>query len=138
MRSSHDLYLATITFLVQISMYPPPPPQYRGFHRRRAWICSSRGSTLLHCLSHRWDLPVLRYHEITVIYPYPFLVVIAQFFSCIIYINDCICILSGSPELYLFLIIYVIQKIGGNNSSLDSLKVMVNYHHHGKSRVITQ
>ena len=30
---------------------------------------------------HRWDLPVLRYHEILVIYPYPFLVIITQLFS---------------------------------------------------------
>ena len=47
---------------------------------------------------HRWDLPVLHYHEIMVIYPYPFLVVITQLFSCIIFINDCICILTGSPR----------------------------------------
>ena len=35
---------------------------------------------------HRWDLN-----------PYPFLVVITQLFSCIIFINDCICVLTGSP-----------------------------------------
>ena len=46
---------------------------------------------------HRWDLPVLHYHKIMVIYPYPFLVVITQLFSCTIFINDCICILTGSP-----------------------------------------
>ena len=49
------------------------------------------------CLKHIWDLPVLRYHKIMVIYPYPFLVVITQLFSCIIFNNDCICILTGSP-----------------------------------------
>ena len=32
-------------------------------------------------LQHRWDLPVLRYHKIMVIQPYPFLVVITQLFS---------------------------------------------------------
>ena len=37
---------------------------------------------------HRWDLPVLHYHKIMVIYPYPFLVVIIKLFSCIIFIND--------------------------------------------------
>ena len=47
--------------------------------------------------SHRWDLPVLHYHEIMVIYFYPFLVVITLLFSWIIFINDCICILTGSP-----------------------------------------
>ena len=30
---------------------------------------------------HRWELPVLHYHEIMVIYPYPFFVVTTQFFS---------------------------------------------------------
>ena len=45
-----------------------------------------------------WDLLVFCYHEIMVIYPYPFLVVINQFFSWIIFIPDCICILTGSPE----------------------------------------
>ena len=49
-------------------------------------------------VGHRWDLPVLRYHEIMVIYPYPFLVVITQLFSCIIFIHYCICILTGSPR----------------------------------------
>ena len=47
-------------------------------------------------VGHRWGLPVLRYHEIMVIYPYPFVVVITQLFSWIIFINDCICILTGS------------------------------------------
>ena len=46
---------------------------------------------------HRWDLLALRYHEMMVIYPYPFLLVINQLFSCIIFINDGICILTGSP-----------------------------------------
>ena len=47
--------------------------------------------------NHRWDLPVLHYHKIMVIYPYPFLVVMTQLFSWIIFINDCICVLTGSP-----------------------------------------
>ena len=33
--------------------------------------------------------------------------------------------------------IYVIQKIGGNEISPDSLNVMVNYHYHSEKRVIT-
>ena len=33
------------------------------------------------CVVHKWDLPVLHYHKIMVIYPYPFLVVITQLFS---------------------------------------------------------
>ena len=45
-----------------------------------------------------WDLPVLCYHEIMVIYPYPFLVAITQLFFWIIFINDCICILTSSPK----------------------------------------
>ena len=32
-------------------------------------------------LAHRWDLPVLHYHKIMIIYPYPFLVVITLLFS---------------------------------------------------------
>ena len=47
---------------------------------------------------HIWDLPILCYHKIMVIYPYPFLVVITLLFSWIIFINDCICILTGSPN----------------------------------------
>ena len=37
---------------------------------------SSAGSDVWRCscsLNHRWELPVLRYHKIMVIYPYPFL-----------------------------------------------------------------
>ena len=49
------------------------------------------------CVNHIWELPVLHYHKIMVIYPYPFLVVIIQLFSCIIFINGCICILTGLP-----------------------------------------
>ena len=45
---------------------------------------------------HRWELPVLHYHKIMGIYPYPFFVVINQLFSCIIFINGCICILNDS------------------------------------------
>ena len=46
---------------------------------------------------HRWELPVLHYHEIMVLYPYYFLVVITQLFTWIIFIHDCVCILTGSP-----------------------------------------
>ena len=35
-----------------------------------------------------------------------------------------------------FLIVYVKQKIGGNDNSPNSLSVMVNYHNHGENRVI--
>ena len=56
------------------------------------------------------ESPILHYHKIMVIYPYPFLVVTAQFFSWIIFINDCICILIGSPGYYFLMIVYVIQK----------------------------
>ena len=47
--------------------------------------------------THKWQLTFLRYHEIMVIYHYPFLVVITQLFSGIIFINDYICILTVSP-----------------------------------------
>ena len=30
-----------------------------------------------------------------------------------------------------FMIVYVIQKIGGNENSPSSLNIMVNYHYHG-------
>ena len=87
---------------------------------------------------HRWELPVLRYHKIMAIYPYPFLVVITQLIYWIIFINDCIFILTVSPRLYIFMIVYVIQKIRGNENSPDSLNVMVNYHYHGENRLITR
>ena len=48
--------------------------------------------------THRWDLPVLHYHKMMVIYPYPFLVIITLLFSCIIFVNDFICILTGSSR----------------------------------------
>ena len=35
------------------------------------------------------------------------------------------------------MIVYVIQKIGGNKNSPDSLKVMVNYHYHVENMLIT-
>ena len=47
---------------------------------------------LTHGQMHRWELTILRYRKIMVIYPYPFLVLIIQLFSYIIFINDCICI----------------------------------------------
>ena len=36
------------------------------------------------------------------------------------------------------MIIYVMQKIGGNENYPDSLNVMENYHYHDENRVITQ
>ena len=45
-----------------------------------------------------WELLVLHYNKIMVIYPYPFLMVIIQFFYWIIFTNDCICIITGSPR----------------------------------------
>ena len=86
--------------------------------------------------NHRRKLPVLHYHEIMIIGPYPFLMAITLLFSCIIFINDCISILTVSPGKYLFMIVYVIQEIGGNENSPDSLKVMVNYRYHSENRVI--
>ena len=35
------------------------------------------------------------------------------------------------------MIVYVIQEIGGNENSPDSLNVMLNYHYYGGNRVIT-
>ena len=46
---------------------------------------------------HKWELPVLHYKKIMIIHPYPFFVAMTQLFSCIIFINGCICILTGSP-----------------------------------------
>ena len=40
------------------------------------------------------------------------MVLITQLFSWIIFINDCICILTGSPGWYFFNIVYVVQKLG--------------------------
>ena len=39
-------------------------------------------------LLHRWELPILRFGKIMVVYPYPFLVVITLLFSWIIFINN--------------------------------------------------
>ena len=41
-----------------------------------------------------------------------FLVVITQLLSWIIFINDYVCILTGSPGYNFFMILYVIQKPG--------------------------
>ena len=49
------------------------------------------------CRNHRWELIVLYYHKIMVMEPYPFLVVINQLSLWIIFINDRIYILTGSP-----------------------------------------
>ena len=49
--------------------------------------------------------------------PLPFFMVIAQF---------------------LFMIFNVIQEIGDNENSPDSLNLMVNYHYQGENRVITR
>ena len=46
---------------------------------------------------YTWGLPVLYDDKIMLIYPYPFLVVINLFFSWVICINGCICILNGFP-----------------------------------------
>ena len=46
---------------------------------------------------HRRKLTVIRYQNIMVIFTYPFLVVITQLFSLIIFINDFTYILTGSP-----------------------------------------
>ena len=40
-------------------------------------------------------------------------------------------------EIIFFMIVYVIQEIGDNENSPNSLNVMVNYHYHGENRVIT-
>ena len=56
------------------------------------------GGTIFTPSVHIWELPVFYYNEIMVTYPYPFFLVINQLFSCIICTNDCICILTGSPD----------------------------------------
>ena len=89
-------------------------------------MAKSRGG-----VQHRQKLPVLHYEKLLVIYPYTFLVVITQLFSWIFFNNDCICILTGSPVYYLFMIMYFIQKIGGNANSIGSLNLMVNCNYHG-------
>ena len=45
---------------------------------------------------NRWGFPVLLYHKIMAGHPYPVLVLINLLFSCIICINVCIFILTGS------------------------------------------
>ena len=53
-------------------------------------------------------------------------------------INDCICIITGSPRKHLFMVVYVIQEIGGNENSPYSINAMVNYHYHGENMVTTR
>ena len=36
------------------------------------------------------------------------------------------------------MIVYVIQKIGGNENSPNFLNVMINFYYHGENGVITQ
>ena len=36
------------------------------------------------------------------------------------------------------MIVYVIQKIGGDKNSPNYLNIMVNYHYHGQNRIITR
>ena len=36
-----------------------------------------------------------------------------------------------------FSVVYVIQKIGGNDNSPNPISVMVNYHYHSENMVIT-
>ena len=43
-----------------------------------------------HTRNHIWELNFLHYHEIMVLYPYPFLVLITLFFSWIVFIHYCI------------------------------------------------
>ena len=53
--------------------------------RESVCVLMDQGSIPIECASvHRWELPVLHYQKIMVIYPYPFLVVIAQLFSWMI------------------------------------------------------
>ena len=87
---------------------------------------------------HIWDLPVLRYHKIMVIYPYPFLVVITQLFSYIIFINNLYMYINWFTRINILMIIYVILNNGGNENSPYFLNVMVNYHYHSENRVITR
>ena len=51
----------------------------------------------VHSYIHRRELDVLHQHEIMATYSYHFLVVITQFFSWMIFINNRICKLTGAP-----------------------------------------
>ena len=88
--------------------------------------------------NHRWELPVLRYHKILLIYPYPFFCGNYPIVLLNNIINDCICIITASTRSYLFIVVYVIQEIVGNENSPYSLNAMVNYHYHSENRVITR
>ena len=68
-------------------------PQYSIY--RKKW---ENNPVVLDAYAHRWWLPVLCYHKIMVIYPYPFLVAINLLFSWIIFIYYCICLWTISPE----------------------------------------
>ena len=88
-----NILLSCLTNMVHVRTYS---------HKASGTTCSSTSLNIRliidnHTQRHIWELPVIHYHKIMVIYHYPFLVVITQLFSCIIFINGCICILTGSP-----------------------------------------
>ena len=70
--------------------------------------------------------------------PLPFLVVIHHLFSWIIFNNYCVRILTGSPRLKKFMIVYFILKTRGTNNSPNYFNIMVNYHYHGENRLTIQ
>ena len=105
-------------------------------HSWRWFACSLRGAYPSRG-NHIWELPVIHFHKIRLIYPYHFLLVITLLLSYIIFMNDSICILTYSRGYYLFMIKYVIQKNGSNKNSPDSLNAMVNFHYNCENRVIT-
>ena len=100
------------------------------------WKESRTRPILPSCVNHGWELSVIHYHGIIVIYPYPFLVIITQFFSWIIFINDCICVLTGLTGWYFLAHIYYTKNHGLWEFS-NFLKVMLDYHNHVENRVIT-
>ena len=85
---------------------------------------------------HIWELTVLHCHKIMVIFMYSFLVVIIILLSWILFINDFICILNGSPRRC-FLLLYMLFKNGGLQEFSNYLDATVNFHYNGKNRVIT-
>ena len=97
-RSRKLAWLVTLTIFIMRAHYRAPVINSYGacVSAHTGYTCSQT-YPMFSTVFHTRELLIIYCRKIMVIYLYPFLVVITQFFSCIIFIDDCICILNGSP-----------------------------------------
>ena len=62
--------------------------------------CTGRGGCF-----HRWELPIIYYHKIMVIYLYTFLVAVTLLFPWIIFINDLHMYIDWFTWIYILIIV---------------------------------